>query len=66
MNKTVQENIVELLIKGHTNNEITEILKISKHTVTSVIAALEHKYMFINHTYLAYLIGYDKGKMGKR
>ncbi len=61
MNKTVEENIAELLVKGHTDNEIAEILKISKHTVKSVVAALERKYMVRNHTYLAYLIGYEKG-----
>lgn len=63
MNKTVQENIVELLVKGYTDNEIAEILKISKHTVKSIIASLEYKNKVRNHTNLAYHIGYDKGRI---
>ncbi len=62
MNKTVKENIVELLVKGHTDEEIAEMLKISKHTIKSVVAVLERKYMVKHHKYLAYHIGYEKGR----
>ncbi len=60
MNKTVQENVAELLIKGHTDVEIAEILKISKHTVKSHIAILERKYMVKNYTNLAYCLSCKK------
>lgn len=63
MNKTVQENIVELLVKGYTTKEIATALNISLHTVKSVVAGLERKYMVRNHTYLAYLVGYDRGRI---
>lgn len=62
MNNSVKENVLEYLVKGFSDKEIAEILKISQHTVNSYVVAFKRKYMVRNRTYLAYLVGYDKGR----
>ena len=66
MNKTVKEMVLEYLIQGYTDKEIIETLKISKHTLKSIIAAFKREYMVRNRTYLAYLVGYDRGRIDSK